>query len=368
MGGGGTALELLTQAADLLLAESEAFAGNADAACEQLVQVRTQLNRCELAFSLLSRPVVADWFSDVRPELSPVLRLRHECKMTSGAAAAAIGVAERLDQLPRSREALEAGKIGFGHLNLLARTAEFVGEGFDEGRLLKKAQKLSVITFARACMHERHRLDPKRFADEEEQLHLTRFLELTSTDDGGLWLKGFLDTEGGAHLRTAVEALAQKLPEDIRTAGQRRADALVEIARLALDEGRVPEAGGVRPHLQITASLATLLGEPGAPAAELEGSGPISLEALRRLVGDCSIRRLLLDEDSLVIDVGRERRLFRGGSRVALDHRDGGCIWRACTRPARLCHADHIEPWWAGGESTTTNGRLLWGLLPNSPN
>ncbi|HEX6548214.1 MAG TPA: HNH endonuclease signature motif containing protein, partial [Candidatus Dormibacteraeota bacterium] len=65
------------------------------------------------------------------------------------------------------------------------------------------------------------------------------------------------------------------------------------------------------------------------------------------------------DEDSLVIDVGRERRLFRGGARVALEHRDGGCVWPGCTRPARLCHADHLEPWWAGGKSTTANGRLL---------
>ena len=78
------------------------------------------------------------------------------------------------------------------------------------------------------------------------------------------------------------------------------ARALVEISRVALDEGAVPEVNGVRPHLQVSATLETLLGMPGAPAAELEGAGPISGEMLRRLAGDCSVRRVLLGEDSLV--------------------------------------------------------------------
>ena len=133
----------------------------------------------------------------------------------------------------------------------------------------------------------------------------------------------------------------------------------MEVSRVALDEGRLPEVNGVRPHLQVSTTLETLLGMPGAPAAELEGAGPVSGEMLRRLAGDCSVRRILLGEDSLVINVGRERRLFRGASRLALERRDGGCVWPGCTRAPRLCQADHIEPWWAGGESVTTNGRLL---------
>jgi hypothetical protein len=291
----------LREAADLLLAECASTAGGADEAVEALARPRTQLNRCELAFALLTRPLSAGWpGGETLPELAPIYRLRHECHMASGAAAAAIGVGETVDALPASRASLEAGRIGFGHLTLLARTAEFAGERFPEGRLLKQAEKTAVNSFA----------------EEERQVFEARFLELTTQEDGSLWLRGLLDGEGGALVRTAIEALAQKLPEEGRDAGQRRTDALVEIARVALDEGRLPETGGVRPHLQITASLETLLGEPDPPAAELEGTGPISVEALRRLAGDCSIRRL-------------------------------------------LCQADHVEPCWAGGESTVRNARLL---------
>src|SRR5205807_3797273 len=283
-----------------------------------------------------------------------------ECKMASGAAAAAVTVGEQFEQLPESRAAVEEGRIGIAHLALLARTAEFIGDGFCEQPLLCQAEKNHVTAFARLCTHARHAANPELFAQEERELFEARCLELaTRAEDGALFLKGMLDAEGGAHLRTVVEVLSQPLPNDDRTATQRRADALVEVARVLLDEGRLPERGGVRPHLQVTATLETLLGMPGSPAAELEGSGPISTEMLRRIAGDCSLRRLLLDEESMVIDVGRERRIFRGGTRAALDHRDGGCVWPGCTRPARFCQADHETPWWAGGGTDAGNGRLL---------
>ena len=355
-GKGGRALDRLRQAADELVAVAGAFGD------EERVEFRRQLNRCELAFALSTRPLVESWRQedDALYDLSPVQALRYDCKMASGPAAAAVEIGEMLDLLPASREALEAGRIGLAHLNLIAYTAEWVGEGFSEERLLAKAEKLPVTTFARYCTRYRHQADPARFAQEERQGREERFLELsTSAENGCLWLRGFLDAESGATLKTAVEALARPLPDDDRKAGQRRADALVEIARVALDEGRVPVVNGVRPHLQITATLETLLGVPGAPPAELEGAGPISIETLRRLAGDCSLRRLLLDEDSLVIDVGRERRLIRGATRIAAEQRDGGCAWRGCTRPPRHCQGHHPDPWWAGGRTTLDNTLLL---------
>ena len=359
MRGGGAALRL-EEAADELLAEAPAASSDLDELLAVLIPFRTQLNRCEVAFATVAGRLT-EWYQQDRiGDLSPVQILRHECKMASGAAAASINVGEQIERLPASRAAVEEGRIGFAHLNLLARTAEFVGEDFQERPLLKKAQANHVTAFSRICSHARHAADPARFAEEERQRHEDRTLEMsTRSEDGTVFLRGWFDAEGGAHLRTAIESLSQPLPNDDRLVHQRRADALVEIARVVLDEGRLPERGGMRPHLQVTATLETLLGLPGAPAAELEGSGPISTEMLRRIAGDCSIRRLLLDENSLVIDVGRERRLFRGATRAALDIRDGGCVWPGCTRSIRFCQADHEIEWWNGGETNAANGRLL---------
>jgi hypothetical protein len=360
MGVGGGALARLEEAADALLAETPLVEGDMDALVGYLAPFRTQLNRCELAFARVAGRLSDAYFSDGYGNLSPTQALRYDCKMASGAAAAAINVGEELERMPLSTAALEDGRIGFAHLNLIAQTAAFCGNGFREDKLLARAEDTHVTGFARICAHARHAADPKRFAQEERELYEARFLELsTRSEDGAVFLKGLLDAEGGAYVRTALETLAQKQPNDDRLVGQRNADALVEIAKVALDEGRLPERGGVRPHVQVTATLETLLGLPGAAAAELEGAGPISIEMLRRIAGDCSIRRLLLDEDSMVIDVGRERRLFRGASRVALDNRDKGCVWPGCTRSARFCQADHDLPWFVGGDSDRDNGRLL---------
>lgn len=361
MRAGGRALGELRLAMDRVLAAAPAIDGDQGDLLAFLSPLRTELNRGELAFATVAGKLTERYeSSESMDPLSPVQLLRYECKMASGAAAAAVNVGEHMGDLPKSSEAVEQGRVGFAHLNLIAYAAAFVGDGFDESWLLKKAEGRDVTSFARICRRVRYRARPALCEQEERELHEARFFELTTRDeDGAVWLRGLLDAEGGAYLRTAVEGLAQKLPHDDRNAEQRRADALVEIARVALDEGRLPERGGTRPHLQVTASIETLLGRPGAPPAELEGSGPISVEMLRRIAGDCAWRRMLLDERSLVVDVGRERRTFSGATRLALEHRDQGCVWPGCTRAARFCRGDHEKEWWRGGETSAANGRLL---------
>ena len=361
LGEGGRAIQKLSEAMDEVLAAAPSVDGDELDLLAFLVPLRQQLNRGELGFAQVASKLMPLYVEAATSRtLSPTEHLRYDCNMASGPAAAAINVGEQLPDIPLSRIAVEEGRIGFAHLNLIAYTSTFIGEGFDEAGLLRKAEIHNVTTFARICQRVRQQARPALCEQEERELHEARFLELSTRDeDGSVWFRGLLDKEGGAYFRTAIEALAQPLPNDRRLARQRKADALVEIAKAALDEGRVPERGTVRPHLQITASLETLLGQSSAAPAELEGSGPISLEMLRRVAGDCSLRRLLLDEDSLVIDVGRERRVYRGATRVALENRDRGCVWPGCTRPARFCQSDHSTPWWAGGETNVADGRLL---------
>jgi len=359
LGEGGRALRELSEAIGAVGTEAALVADDEKAMLAFLTALRGQLNRGELVFATL-----AGRYSSVLERddvsLTPIESLRYDCNMASGAAAAAVNVGEHLDVVPLSRAALDQGRIGFAHLNLITYTAKFVGEGFDEARLVRKAEESTVTAFARICRRVRYQARPALCEQEERELHEARFLELTTRDeDGAVWLRGMLDAEGGAYVRTAIENLSQPLPNDDRLVAQRKADALVEIARLALDEGQAPQRGTVRPHVQVTASLDALLGVHGAEPAELEGSGPISSEMLRRIAGDCSVRRLLLNEDSLVIDVGRERRVYRGATRLALEHRDRGCVWPGCTRPARFCQSDHDREWWLGGETNVENGRLL---------
>lgn len=68
---------------------------------------------------------------------------------------------------------------------------------------------------------------------------------------------------------------------------------------------------------------------------------------------------LVLDGNSLPLDVGREQRLFTAAQRAALAVRDRGCAFPGCDRPPADCHTHHIAPWGAGGSTDLANGVLL---------
>jgi hypothetical protein len=108
-------------------------------------------------------------------------------------------------------------------------------------------------------------------------------------------IDGLLDPGAGETLLTALEPLARPTTaDDDRSGAQRRADALTELARRALEGGRLPQAGGVRPQVTVTIELASLLGQPGLPAAEGSWVGPLPAETARRLACDAAVTRVLV--------------------------------------------------------------------------
>jgi hypothetical protein len=81
--------------------------------------------------------------------------------------------------------------------------------------------------------------------------------------DGGYELSGWLDREAAEILRCALSPLAAPRPItdteiDLRTAAQRDADALVELAARTLNDGELPAEGGERPQVVVTVSLPVL--------------------------------------------------------------------------------------------------------------
>jgi hypothetical protein len=132
------------------------------------------------------------------------------------------------------------------------------------------------------------------------------------------------------------------------------ADSLVELTQHALDEGRLPRRGGVRPHIAVTCTLEGLKNELGAPPAEVEGTLPVSTRTLERIVCDSTISRVLL-ADSMVIDVGKATRTISGPTRRALRIRDQHCRWPGCDRPINWTNPHHIEFVSRGGMTRLSN-------------
>jgi hypothetical protein len=325
-----------------------------------LIKLRKSIDLFEVEFSRIAAQFAQTDEYDYQGYDSPISWLKDNCHMTGGAAADRVCAGEQLAQLGESVAAIAEGKIGFAHFALMARTSAAVAGRIDEAKLLKQAAKLSVARFRNVCMHARHAADPEGYVDEEVQGVEARSLTLSTADDGVVVLTGILDKVGGAALRTALEPLAKRMgKEDERNHERRMADALVDLSMHALDSGLIPQQGGQRPHLQVTATLETLRGLPGASAAELEFSLPISAKAVERLACDCSITRIVLGSDSMVIDVGRAKRVISGPQRKALNARDRGCVWPGCDRPASWTSGHHLVHWLHGGGGDLRNLALL---------
>jgi hypothetical protein len=221
-------------------------------------------------------------------------------------------------------------------------------------------------------------------ADPDADRDLQR-RELTFSQLGSmLYIRGRLDPEGGAALTTAIDALMRPPTSfDERTAAQRRADALVDLARGALAGNHLPSVGGQRPHIGLLLSPESLVGavrpEQTSPAPDpptrspdvaasshdlltaagvppsperpwLNWVGEVSREVAQRLACDSTLWRVVLDRSTgLPLDVGREHRIVPWWIRKALQARDRTCRWPGCDIPGAWTDAHHEIPWWDGG-------------------
>jgi hypothetical protein len=227
--------------------------------------------------------------------------------------------------------------------------------------LLGEARRRSPYDLLVFGRHLRHRLDPSELAEEEEQEHQRQWLNLTRNSwNGGLDIEGHLDAEAGTALKTAIEGvLGPRAKDDERPPALRRAHAFNELVRRYLDAGELPVRGGQRPHLVVYASLETLRGDPGAPAAEFESGWPISRETALRLSCDAELTQVLVSKDGDPLHVGRRRRTASPKMRLALAFQDRHCAWSGCDRPPAWCAGHHRELWVEGGHTDIEAMNLL---------
>jgi len=332
---------------------------------DQMIELRRVIDRVELEFARMTAELATFDELEWEGHRSPIEWVRRECRTWGAVAANALVVGAEEVRLYKSTEAMLAGEIGYAHLALLARTAgelttSATSSGFDEEALLHLAREHSVGRFRNDCDHVRHAADRPSFLEEQVALADARSLEFRRYQNGCLGLHGFLDPEGGATLRTALEPLAARAAEDDpRQLDRRLADALVELAGSVLDSGVLPRHGCQRPHLHVTCTLETLQGLEGSAAGDLELGGTIAAETVQRLACDAGVTRVVFDAESAVVEVGRTRRIPSGATRRALRARDGGCTWPGCERPASWTHAHHLVHWARGGSTDLDNLVLI---------
>jgi hypothetical protein len=363
------AIEELAGVLDVLSAVDPALLGDP----ETVVALQRELERLS---ALTTRAVAAfdagrAWEADGARTASAWLAVR--CRMPQESARRRVRLGRALRHMGVLEAAWLAGDVGEAHVRLLgaARTPA-TAECFarDESMLVGQAKALRYGQFARCLSYWAQRADPDGTDASAKARYAARSLHLSATFGGSWALNGLLDPINGAVVAKALGAIEKELfaadwaeakarvgegvvaADLARTPAQRRADALVEMARrsMALPGGsRLPE-----PLFSVFVGYETFAGR----ICELADGSVVAPADLARWLGEAWVERVVFDGPERIRDVGVRRRIFAGGSRRAVQLRDRECFHPYCEEPAEGCEIDHVQPWAAGGATTEANGRV----------
>ncbi|EOM77538.1 HNH endonuclease [Rhodococcus rhodnii] len=207
-------------------------------------------------------------------------------------------------------------------------------------------------------------------------------LTVSNTLNGRVVLHGDFDALSGEVLSTALSKLSAPRPaadgtRDPRSAGQRRADGLIEICRRHLDAGDSGHEAAEKPHVTVLIHQRDLTAPPadtserlsvsvtalldGIPLPWMPWGGTLTPETARAVACDAQVTPIVIDDHGVPLNMGRTTRLVTPAQRRALMVRDRGCAFPNCTAPVSWCEAHHIEHWADGGPTDLDNTVLLCG-------
>jgi hypothetical protein len=362
------------EAVDALVNESiDQFSTTALGA--DLTDIRRAIDRLEAEF--LRRLQRFDRGHGGLPDgaVSTVSWLRKQCSLTGKAAAYRRHLARTLGELPATLDSARAGRASFTNVTMIAHLAKDVGVERVaplERILVNAAETLTPGPMRVVTQHARMHVDPDGVLAADNHAHERRWFACDQTYDGEYIVRGRLDAESGAVVKTAIDAMSHGMAHgETRTMSQRRADALVELAATQLRCGDHRDVHGQRPHLTLTVSAETLrTGGEGAPA-ELLGVGAIHPRTARRIACD-AVRTVVTvaptgdgasndwsvaagGTRALPLSVGRATRTIPAHIRTALHLRDEGCRFPDCDRPPAWTDGHHIVHWADGGPTELDN-------------
>jgi Domain of unknown function (DUF222) len=340
---------------------------------DDLVAIRAQIDRLEAEFIRRLHRFDRSRAALAEGAVGTVSWVRGRCGLSGAAAAERVRMARVLDDLPETTASFRDGRASFANVALIARLAGDVGTEATrsvEDTLVGAAATLDIGRMSRLVAFTRYRLDADGALERDIRNHEHRWVSCDQTFGGVFVLRGELDAEGGALVKTALDALSAPAgPSDERRGSQRQADALVDLASRQLQSGDLPTAHGQRPHLTVTVSLDALQRRDGAGPAALGGVGAIHPQTARRIACD-AVRTVAVvagDDPGASVDRdpestprstlsgGRATRTIPAAIRTALALRDKGCRFPGCDRPPEWTDGHHIEHWADLGETEVPN-------------
>ena len=260
-----------------------------------------------------------------------------------GAAREKVRVARALEELPAISDAFRCAKLSYSKVRALTRVATPDNE-LDLLDLAVFSTASQIERVVRAYRRGERLEDASQERARREHQQLVTFWD----DDGMLVVQGRLSPEEGATLLAALDQAPQ---------APTRADALVGVARAALDGGFESESGG-RPEVVVHVDAQVLADVSAEGRAHVEDGPGVSAETCRRIACDAGLVGMLHDAQGEVLNVGRRTRKISAGLRRALRERDGGCRFPGCTNH-RWVDGHHLQHWVDGGTTELDNLVLL---------
>jgi Domain of unknown function (DUF222)/HNH endonuclease len=284
--------------------------------------------------------------------------LKANAVRTDGDAASLTKIARLLHALPVTAGAFDEGRLSYGQVqtiaaNVNARTVERFAE--HEADMVPSFETLTIKKTADAMQYwARHAAalaDDPEPSDPMNTVHHSKLLNGTSRLDAEL------DAEATAKVALALE-LAEtpwNEGEPVRTAGERRSDALVDIFEFFLSNHQRTTGTHNVPHIHLNMSMDDLRNHTGA--STIGGAG-LPHHQVRRLCCDATISRVVMNGTE-IIDFGRSERLAPKALFAVLALNDRTCRYPGCDRKPSWCHAHHVHHWEDGGETKFENLTLL---------
>ncbi|SDU26695.1 HNH endonuclease [Jiangella alkaliphila] len=329
------------------------------------------------------------------------LALRWTPGRATGRVALAVELAE---DLPDTFAALEAGRVDADKARLIAERTRCLPDPILRRRVeavvlpdaetrtrwvLDQRLRREVIAADPAAAEDRRRLSA-------EHRHVGRPEPACAGGEDGmatLTLCGPAEDVTALWVATDAAARHARTSGDDRTLDQLRFDLLTGLAWTALESGHLgccnpthqsqptpPDTPGPadtagpdepagpavlgrrrgRPAtVHVTVPIHTITGAGDAPG-ELDGYGPITAAAVRRITADATLRRLLTDPvEGRLLEYGRSTYSPPADLAAHVVARDRTCRFVTCHRPATEAEIDHQLPYAAGG---TTGPDNTWAL------
>ncbi|MGE0879176.1 MAG: DUF222 domain-containing protein [Acidimicrobiia bacterium] len=257
--------------------------------------------------------------------------------------------AQRLHELPVVRNAWREGELTSAQVDIVLanvpgeRVALFAGH---EAEIVPTLVGLDARQTAATMRYWQQRADAilQEAAPNEkpQSLHLSRIGDQLVVDATLIGL-------GAAYVENAIRVASPNDPS--MSPSERRADALVTIAKYFLDHQGTHKGGRHRPHVNV------MMRSNGT--AELTDGTPLERRDTEVVCCDAAFHRVLMEAASVDLDYGRATRNIPASLYAGLLARDGGCRFPGCDRTADLCDVHDVEWWDHGGITAPSKTALM---------